>query len=252
MLTLYFDNSLQELLTRRYRKNRIVHYPLVRRASIKDICESLHIPHTEIWKITRGSEELSFTHIPCAGERIALHSFPFGTDVTRPTLLRPEPLPSPAFTVDVNVGKLARLLRMAGIDTWYKSQVSESALAKESAAEGRILLTRNRDLLQRKIIVWGRLVRSERPVAQLAEIISLYGLGQQIAPFSRCLECNGLLQSVDKSSILHLLEPLTKKYYHRFKRCPDCGRIYWQGSHHQHMLNILEQQHLCRENRIQS
>lgn len=252
MLTLYFDNSLQELLAHRYRKNRIVHYPLARRASIKDICESLHIPHTEIWKITRGSEELSFTHLSRSGERIALHSFPVGTDVSQPTSLRPSPLPAPVFMVDINVGKLARLLRMAGIDTWYKSQLNESELAKESAAEGRILLSRNRDLLQRKIITWGRLVRSEYPQAQLAEIISLYGLRKQIAPFSRCLECNCLLQSVDKSLILHLLEPLTKKYYHQFKRCPDCDRIYWQGSHHQRMRKVLEKHHLCSENRIKS
>ncbi len=241
MLTLHFDVLLQQLLPRRYRNAASIHYPLTRRASIKDIIESLHIPHTEIWAITCGTREFSFSHIPHRGEEIVLYSFPDRVDVTQPTHLRSAPLPKVVFQVDINVGKLARLLRMAGIDTWYKPQLSEGELAEEAVAQDRILLTRNRDLLQHKIIVWGRLVRSENPEAQLAEIISLFGLWKQIAPFSRCLDCNALLQSVDKVSILHRLEPLTKKYYHRFKRCPDCDRIYWQGSHHRHMLDIIAQ-----------
>ncbi len=239
MLTLHFDVALQQLLPRRYRNAASIHYPLTRRASIKDIIESLHIPHTEIWAITCGTREFSFSHIPHGGEEIVLHSFPDGVDVTQPTHLRSAPLTKAVFLVDVNVGKLARLLRMAGLDTWYDQRLTKEELAAESAVHGRILLSRNRDLLQRKIIVWGRLVRNGHPEAQLAEIISLYGLWKQLAPFSRCLECNCLLQSVDKSSILHLLEPLTKKYYRKFKRCSDCDRIYWQGSHHRHMLDII-------------
>ncbi len=240
MLTLYFNGSLQQLLPRRYRNEGRIYYPLTRRASIKDIVESLHVPHTEVWTITRGNRELSFSHIPHVDEEISLYSFPDGVDVTQPTFLRPTPLPEAAFSVDINVGKLARLLRMAGLDTWYDPQLTEKELAARSATHGRILLSRNRDLLQRKCITWGRLVRAEMPEEQLTEIISLYGLCGQVAPFSRCLECNALLQPVDKSAILDRLEPLTRKYYHRFNRCPDCDRIYWQGSHHHHMLKVID------------
>ena len=241
MLTLYFDGSLQQLLPRGYRNEAWVDYPLTRRASIKDIIESLHIPHTEIFTITGRDRELPFSHLPRAGEEISLRSFPDGVDVTQPTFLRPTPLPKAAFSVDVNVGRLARLLRMAGLDTWYDPQLTEQELADQSAVHGRILLSRNRDLLQRKCITWGRLVRAEMPEQQLTEILSLFGLCGQVTPFSRCLECNALLQPVDKSSILDRLEPLTRKYYHRFKRCPACDRIYWQGSHHQRMQKIISQ-----------
>ncbi|HHB75299.1 MAG TPA: hypothetical protein ENK84_01975 [Desulfobulbus sp.] len=239
MLTLKFDHRLQELLPRRYRSHRNVHYPLDRRASIKDIVESLHIPHTEIGSIEREGEELSFKYIPKDRELLELCSFPAGIDVTRPTLLRPEPLSAPVFMVDVNVGKLARLLRMAGIDTWYDPELAEAELARQAAAHDRILLSRNRDLLRRKIITWGHLVRAEQPEDQLVEIIILYGLQGVLEPFSRCLECNTPLRPVDKSAILHQLEPLTRRYYHQFKRCPDCGRIYWRGSHHQHMQELM-------------
>lgn len=239
-LVLKFDKSLQKLLPRRYRGNGIVNYSLGRRASIKDIVESLRIPHTEIGSIKHAGGELSFAHIPRVGEIITLHACPDGTDVTRPTLLRPEPLPAPVFMVDVNVGKLARLLRLAGFDTWYDPQLSEEELARQASACNRILLSRNRDLLRRKIVVFGRLVRAEQPDEQLAEIIALYNLRNVIHPFSRCLKCNSLLQAVEKSAILHLLEPLTRKYYEKFQRCPGCGRIYWRGSHHRHMLNLME------------
>lgn len=240
-LTLDLDKGLQQLLARTLgNENRIV-YPLTRRASIKDIIESLHIPHTEVGAIVLNGAEKPFHHIPAAGEHLVLYSFPAGTDVTRPTVLRPEPLTACTFMVDINVGKLARLLRMAGIDTRYDPQQSEADLALHAVADNRILLSRNRDLLRRKIITWAHLVRAEQPEEQLLEVITLFGLQEMIRPFSRCLECNTMLEPVRKSAVLHRLEPLTRKYYHIFRRCPDCDRIYWQGSHQQHMGETMEQ-----------
>lgn len=239
-LVLYPDKGLHELLPRYLRKTDKVVYPLTRRASIKDIIEALHIPHTEIGSIVLNNTEVSFQHIPKAGERIFLCSFLPGTILTRPSLLRPIPLRKIAFMVDINAGKLARLLRMSGIDTWYEPELDEAALARQAATHNRILLSRNRDLLRRKIITWGHLVRAGRPEEQLAEVILFFGLQKSIKPFSRCLECNTLLQPVDKSTIHHRLEPLTNKYYQKFHLCPDCDQIFWQGSHRQHMDEIIQ------------
>ncbi len=240
-LTLNLDQGLQQLPARTLRNKKRLVYPLTRRASIKDIIEALHIPHTEVGAIVLNETEIPFQHIPAAGEHLFLYSFPAGTDVTRPTLLRPEPLPKTAFLVDINVGKLARLLRMSGIDTWYDPELNETDLARNAVTADRILLSRNRDLLQRKIITWGHLVRAEQPEEQLLEVITIFGLQKMIKPFSRCLECNTLLQPVEKSTILHRLEPLTRKYYHTFRRCPACDQIYWKGSHQQHMGQTMQQ-----------
>ncbi len=97
--------------------------------------------------------------------------------------------------------------------------------------EKRILLTRNRNLLKQRRLVFGRLVRSQDPEQQLQEIVNLYGLQDQLRPFSRCIVCNGLLTRVEKESIIDRLLPLTKKYYHRFHQCTGCNKIYWHGSH---------------------
>ena len=186
-LTLEIDKTLRTLLSRKYRNEQKITYPLTRRASIKDIIEALHIPHTEVRAIFLQTTEITFQHIPKGGERLSLFSFSPGTDITRPTLLRPEPLPKAVFMVDINVGKLARLLRMSGIDTWYEPRLNEVDLAEQAAKSKRILLSRNRDLLQRKIITWGHLVLAEQPEEQLAEVITLFNLANAINPFSRCL-----------------------------------------------------------------
>jgi uncharacterized protein with PIN domain len=240
ILTLILDEDLLTLMPRPYRTRERVAYALTRRASIKDIIEALHVPHTEVRSIVQREGELPFSHIPEGGETLLLHAFLPGTDVTRPSLLRPDPLPEAAFAVDINAGKLAKLLRMSGFDTLYDPQWRETELLDQAIAGRRILLSRNRDLLKRKCVDWGHLVRAEQPVEQLREILVLYGLQDAVHPFSRCLECNTLLKPVPKSAILHRLEPLTRKYYRTFHTCPDCDRIYWQGSHRSHMKGVLE------------
>lgn len=238
-LTLIADEELKVLLPRKYRGCRSIHYPLTRRASIKDIIESLHIPHTEVSSIVCNGREISFEHIPQSGQSCSLYSFPQGTDLSRPTLLRPVPLPKPVFVVDINVGKLAGLLRMAGFDSLYDPQWQEDDLADLLAEEKRILLSRNRALLQRKCVQWGRLIRAQQAEDQLAEVLTLYGLTGRLKPFSRCMRCNTLLQPVDKGEIIHRLEPLTRKYYRDFSSCPGCDHIYWRGSHHKRMEELI-------------
>ncbi len=250
IITLFLDEELTTLLSRKNRGKKEIDYPLTRRASIKDIIEALHIPHTEISSISHNDTEINFSHIPEAGERILLHSFSPGTDVTRPTLLRPDPLPTTSFIVDINVGKLARLLRMSGIDTLHDPQLLEKEIAEMAVTNRRILLSRNRDLLYRKSILWGHLVRAEQPEKQLAEVMTLFGLRDAIQPFNRCLQCNALLQPVEKSAILHRLEPLTRKYYRKFHVCPDCEQIFWRGSHHKRMEELIKRVRLSEQQRV--
>jgi uncharacterized protein with PIN domain len=52
-------------------------------------------------------------------------------------------------------------------------------------------------------------------------------------------KCNTPLKEVAKKEIAHLLEPLTRKYYQEFSRCPACAQLYWPGSHVKKMLALL-------------
>ncbi len=215
-------------------------YPLTRRASIKDIIEGLGVPHTEVGRILLDGQDQSFEKIPHDGEYYRIEPLSADQPPTVSTFLRPKPLPACIFLVDINVGRLTGLLRMAGFDA---EAVAPGAAAEDSlrraAREGRILLTRNQDLLRHRRLVFGRLVRSQNPEEQLTEIIHLYRLQGNLAPFTRCIVCNGMLTEVDKAAIIQRLQPLTKRYFNRFKQCSGCGKIYWQGSHHEKMVKKL-------------
>lgn len=238
-MILNFWGNLQDLLRPPFRGEKRVDYVLTRQASVKDIVESFGVPHTEVGRLTADGRDISFSSPGSDDDSLDVYPFCPPVDVLTPTLLRPEPLAGISFAVDVNVGKLASLLRMAGLDTFYRNYIADPELIEVAVREGRIVLSRDKDLLKRKELVFGYLVREIYPEKQLAEVVHLFGLKDQLRPLSRCMRCNGLLQPVAKEQILEQLEPLTKKYYHSFRRCRRCHHIYWPGSHRDKMLRLL-------------
>jgi hypothetical protein len=241
-LLLEFHGDVPDLLNRVPEKNNTIIYPLSRRASIKDILESLGVPHTEVGKIILNGVEQRFEKIAENGEHFEIHPLSPALPPTEATILRPNPLKTCCiFLVDINVGRLAGLLRMAGFDAESVDKESTSRTIVEKAIrEGRILLTRNKDLLKHRELVYARLVRNQDPDLQLREIINLYSLENLLQPFTRCISCNGLLADVKKEDIIDRLLPLTKKYFNRFRICTACNKIYWHGSHHEKMKEKLE------------
>jgi len=238
-LHIRFHEDLSSLLTVAADGGK-VEMDLDRRTSIKDLIESLGVPHTEVGQIILNGVESEFSAIVRGGDRIEVLAQPIPVSVTVPTILRPDPLPDVKFLVDVNVAKLGTLLRMVGIDAARPINHDDKALARQAAREGRILLSRDRNLFKRKVVVFGRLVRAENPEDQLVELTGLYDLFSHFRPFSRCMSCNGILRQVEKQAVLHRLEPLTEKYYHTFHICPNCDNLYWAGTHRERMLELLE------------
>jgi uncharacterized protein with PIN domain len=161
-------------------------------------------------------------------------------DIGPTTKLRPTPLRDPRFVVDVNLGRLARLLRVLGFDVWWSSNADDQSLAEISLEQQRILLTRDRGLLKRRAISHGLFVHSQQPEQQTLEVIRRLDLSERLKPLTRCVRCNGRLASVSKDEVIDDLEPLTRRYYDEFSRCADCGRIYWAGSHYARLLGLVE------------
>lgn len=141
--------------------------------------------------------------------------------------------------LDNHLGRLAAYLRMLGFDTLYRNDYSDEELAALLAEDSRILLTRDRRLLMRKVVRYGYCLRSLDPLEQLREVIRRFDLLRRKRPFHRCLRCNHPLERVEKSAILDRLEPKTKVYYEEFVRCPACDQIYWQGSHFERMQAMV-------------
>lgn len=234
-----FHGDLQSLLTCK-QKGVPCRYQLNRRASIKDILESMGIPHTEVGRIEFGDEEIDFAFIPETDVSLSVFSFTAAKTQEIPSLLWPNIWRFDKFFVDLSVLKLGRNMRIAGFDTAVVPAVGLKEIAKSAADEKRVILTRNRELLKCADVEFGQLIRSMDHLVQFREVLDRFKLYDKMKVFSRCLDCNGELGRVEKVDILHLLEPLTRKYYNLFMRCGTCCKVYWRGSHHQEMVKIIE------------
>lgn len=208
--------------------------------SVKDMIESLGVPHTEVDLILANGEPVDFAYLVRDGDRISVYPAFQSLEVSPLLRLRPQPLREIRFAADANLGRLAAYLRMLGFDTLYRRDFGDEELAKLSAVDRRVLLTRDRGLLKRNIVTRGYCLRETDPTRQLAEVLQRFGLVPSIAPFQRCIHCNALLRSVSKESVEDRLLPETKQFYDEFYLCAECGRIYWKGSHYRRMRRFIE------------
>jgi len=236
---LWIDPTLRPLMPPAMRAPESLWLDAGTAGAIKDVIESLRIPHTEVAQITADGKAVGFGHRPRPGQRLAVTGTCPPLDPSRPTILRPEPLDRLRFLVDVNAARLTGLLRILGFDTTCPRRLSDRELAERAAREGRFLLTRDRGLLMRRIVAHGRLLRASAPWPQLAEVVRLLDLGGRMSLWRRCPRCNGTLETVAKAEVRHRLPPLTAMFHNRFHRCPDCRQIYWPGSHTERFLHRL-------------
>ncbi|MEN8107522.1 MAG: Mut7-C RNAse domain-containing protein [Pseudomonadota bacterium] len=237
---LRFYEELNDFLAPPLRKVEFSH-KFDRRTSIKDMIESFGVPHTEVDIILVNGNPVDFSHIVKDGDRISVYPVFESLDISPLLRLHPAPLRTPAFILDTNLGRLARYLRLLGFDCLYHNGFDDETVANIASREQRTVLTRDRALLQRKLITRGYFVREVRPRCQVKEVLSRFDLYRLVKPFSRCSRCNGKLQAVDKQVIEDRLEPKTRKYFDTFRICIACGQIYWQGSHHVRSLRLIEE-----------
>lgn len=209
-----------------------------RRAAIKDVIESLGVPHTEVDVILVDGASVGFEHILAGGEQVEVYPWTAAPSVIRH--LRPRPPSCPRFQLDAQLGRLARYLRLLGFDCLYRNDIGDAELAIQADEEQRVILTRDRHLLKRKRIRLAHYVRSDAPWRQVEEVCREFDLAPAFAPFTRCTHCNGHLVGVDKAAVIDRLEPLTRQYVEDFLQCESCGQLYWPGSHVSRMKERVE------------
>ena len=208
--------------------------------TVKHLIESLGIPHTEIDLILVNGTSVDFSYIPKEGDHISVYPVFESFDISTLNRLRPIPLRDSRFVLDGHLGRLAAYLRMLGFDCMYRNDFSDEELAQISDTEKRILITRDRGLLKRSQVSHGYLLTTRDPRQQLLAVIYRFDLVSSFKPFARCIACNGILMTINKEAVIDLLEPRTKQYFEKFKQCTDCGKIYWKGSHYDHMLGFIK------------
>ncbi len=209
--------------------------PLGTRQTVKDLIEATGIPHTEVDAVIANGTSVGFDHRPSHDDLIGVYPVFESIDI-RPILrLRPEPLRNTRFVVDSNLGGLARLLRMLGFDAVFRNDFADDEIARISASEKRVLLTRDVELLKRRNITHGYYVRTTLPIEQASEVVLRFDLVGSVHPLSRCLECNELLEGVSSEKVKDLLPQAQLREHESFSRCCVCGRVYWPGSHYSQM-----------------
>lgn len=213
--------------------------------SAKDLIESCGVPHVEVFGVDVNGEQRTLDYNVQNNDHLTVYPKEcmekIGSEDERRT---PGNLPD-RFIADVHLGKLARLLRMTGIDTAYSNHADDAEIAEIAVSENRAILTRDVGLLKHGKLHYGYWLRSTDPGRQVLEVIHYFDLSATINPFFRCINCNGLLTDVEKSEIVQQVPPRVKEEHDNFRKCSQCEKVYWRGTHYAQMLkrvsNIQEE-----------
>lgn len=245
---LRFYGELNDFLPLEQRQ-RPISYDLAAGATAKHAIEALGVPHTEVALILIDGEPARLSARLQPGQRISVYPAFRAIDLSSPGLATDPIPPEPRFVLDTHLGKLATYLRLLGFDTLYWTDCDDQTLARVASAEQRILLTRDRALLMRRLVERGFYVRDDDPDDQLLDVVRRFDLAAKIAPFRRCAHCNSLLEKISKADVLDRLQPRTRLYYDEFSICRTCDQVYWRGSHWEHLQSMIER--LQRDSRRQ-
>jgi uncharacterized protein len=196
-------------------------------SSLGHVVESLGVPLTEVGGLLVNGEPAAPAHRPVGGDLVEVLP-----------VARPQRLAAARFVLDVHLGTVARRLRLVGLDCAYANDRDDDALIAQASAERRVLLTQDRGLLRRRSLWFGAYVRGARPDEQFADVLDRFA--PPLAPWTRCMACNGPLVPVSKADVDAQLLPGTRRSYEVFARCAECSRVYWHGAHSGHLEEIVQ------------
>lgn len=237
--TFRFYEELNDFLPRERRKRDVV-YRCARAATVKNAIEALGVPHTEVELILVNGESVDFSQLVGEGDRVSVYPKFEAFDIGALLKVRERPLRELRFVADAHLGGLARMLRMLGFDTLFSNDFADERIRMLGACEGRVVLTRDRELLKARSITHGCYVHALRPQDQLREVVERLQLASSVKPFTLCLHCNLPLAPIQKEAIEERLSPRVAALHQRFHWCAGCDRVYWEGSHWARMREMLQ------------
>jgi uncharacterized protein len=238
--TFRFYEELNDFLAANRRKREFA-VTCARAATVKHAIEALGVPHTEVELILVNGESVEFDRVLEEDDRVAVYPKFEAVDVTPLLRVRLHPLRRTRFVADAHLGGLAHLLRMTGFDTLYDNNFRDDAIEAIARDEGRIVLTRDRELLKRRWITHGCYVRALHSTDQLREVFARLDLARSARPFTLCLTCNRPLHGVDKALVLDRVPPSVRDRYDRFSTCDECKGVFWEGSHWRNMRALVDE-----------
>ncbi len=243
-VTIRFYEELNFFLSREKQKTAF-QTALYTGQTVKDLIESLGVPHTEVDLVLVNGESVDFSFQPPDSSSISVYPVFETFSLSNVTRLRPNPLRNPAFILDVHLGTLARYIRLLGFPALYRRDWKDAELALYAEENSLILLTCDRGLLKRKMVSRGMFVHASDPLEQVQEVCRRLQLSALVKPFSRCLSCGGMLDVVLYGSaaferIKENIPPGVLSWCREYRWCASCGKVYWEGSHMDRLRSIVE------------
>ena len=139
------------------------------------------------------------------------------------------------FIVDCMLGKLAKWLKILGFDALFFSKIEDDELLTIARKEGRILLTKDTGLIQQAKDVETLFLESEEWQDQVPQVLEHFNLREKVAPHTRCIDCNVALKNLPKKNAKNLVSGFVFDKADSFALCPNCGRVFWRGTHFKDM-----------------
>jgi len=133
------------------------------------------------------------------------------------------------------LGKLAKWLKIFGFDALFFSRIEDERLLSLAEREGRILLTRDTGLIEKARRIKSLFIESGEWPFQVEQVLDEFKLWKDVQPYSRCIECNAVLKSLQKRRAKNLVSPFVYESANSFSICPECNRVFWKGTHHRNM-----------------
>jgi len=140
------------------------------------------------------------------------------------------------FIADVMLGRLAKRMRLLGIDVLYDRTLDDNEIIRLSLEQDRVILTRDRALSDRPLAANHLLIKSDIVQQQVEQVFSTFPLESLLNPLSRCSGCNEPLDRITREDARDLVPHYVYENNYLFLRCPQCKRTYWHGTHVRRMV----------------
>jgi uncharacterized protein len=232
--------ELNDFLLPQHRQKPFTH-PLKTPVILGEAIESLGIPCSEVDLVLVNSEPAPLNRRLHENDAVSIYPTFETLDISELKGRHSPPLRVTRFILDAHLGKLAKYLRMLGFDTLYRNDFGDEEIIDLAVKENRIILTRDKLLLQSRRVTHGYYVRATDKHQQLREVVRKYDLYGQFRSFTRCMTCNADLVPKTRKEISSLVQPGILELYKDYYFCPACRKVYWQGSHFKRMESFIRE-----------
>jgi uncharacterized protein with PIN domain len=230
--------ELNDFLLQKHRQKQFV-YPLKTPVTLGETIESLGIPLSEVDLVLVNNEPAALNQILHEHDSVSLFPTFETLDISELKGENTPPLRTTRFILDAHLGKLAKYLRMLGFDTLYRNDFGDDEIIDISLKEKRIILTRDKLLLQSRRVTHGYYVRATEKHEQLREVVQKFDLYKQFRSFTRCMTCNAVLVPKTGEEVRNLVQEDILQLYSEFYFCPNCVKVFWKGSHFKRMESYI-------------